>query len=126
MLREHRARRRPGRRRDKNGFGTSTTTSSKVWHTLDDGQLTEVYYPDLGTPSVRNLQFIVSDGETFAELETEATNHQNQLVGNGRALVYQQVNTDKSGDYRITKTYVTDPASSTVLVDVNFVSLTGK
>jgi glucoamylase len=82
---------------DKDGFGTSTTNESKVWYTLDDGSLTEVYYPDLGTPSVRDLQFIVSDGQTFAELETEATNHQIQLV-DGRALVYRQVNTDKSGD----------------------------
>src|SRR3954451_23320003 len=49
---------------NKTGFGTSTTTTSKVWHTLQDGKLTEVYYPDLGTPSVRDLQFVVSDGKT--------------------------------------------------------------
>ena len=110
---------------DKDGFGTSTTTDSKVWYTLDDGELTEVYYPDLGTPSVRDLQFIVSDGKTFAELETDATTHEVQLVDE-RALVYRQVNTDKTGNYRITKTYVTDPARSTVLVDVTFESLTGK
>src|SRR3712207_3911455 len=110
---------------DKDGFGTSTTPHSKVWYTIDDGELTEVYYPDLGTPSVRELQFIVSDGKTFAELESEATNHQVQLV-DGRALVYRQVNTDKSGAYRITKTYTTDPARSTVLVDVTFESLTGR
>src|SRR5215204_4284578 len=110
---------------DKDGFGTSTTTGSKVWYTLNNGALTEVYYPDLGTPSVRDLQFIVSDGATFAERETEATNQQVQLV-DGRALEYRQVNTDKSGAYRITKTYVTDPARSTVLIDVNFESLTGQ
>ena len=96
-----------------------------MWYTLDDGALTEVYYPDIGTPSVRDLQFIVSDGETFAERETEATNHEVQLV-DGRSLAYRQVNTDKSGAYRITKTYVTDPARSTVLLDVTFESLTGK
>jgi len=44
---------------DKDGYGTSTTTTSKVWHTLDDGRLTEVFYPDLGTPSVRTLEFVV-------------------------------------------------------------------
>src|SRR5215217_9404505 len=110
---------------DKDGFGTATTPQSKVWYTLDDGALTEVYYPDLGTPSVRDLQFIVSDGATFAERETDATNQQVQLV-EGRALEYKQVNTDKSGAYRITKTYVTDPDRSTVLVDVTFESLTGK
>ena len=41
---------------DKDGYGTSATPASKVWHTLDDGRLTEVFYPDLGTPSVRTLE----------------------------------------------------------------------
>ena len=27
---------------DKTGFGTSKTTTSKVWYTLNDGELTEV------------------------------------------------------------------------------------
>ena len=29
---------------DKDGFGTATALASKVWFTLDDGELTEVYY----------------------------------------------------------------------------------
>jgi glucoamylase len=110
---------------DKDGFGTSKTTTSKVWYTLNNGELTEVYYPNLGTPSVRDLQFIVSDGKTFADLETDATTQHVQLVDN-QALEYRQIDTDKDGKYRITKTYVTDPARSTVLVDVNFESLSGK
>ena len=111
---------------DKDGFGTSKTTNSKVWYTLDDGELTEVYYSDIGTPSVRDLQFVVSDGKTFAELETDATNHEVKLLDGGRSLTYRQINTDKSGEYRITKTYVTDPARSTVLIDVTFESLTNR
>ena len=110
---------------DKDGFGTSSTTASKVWYTLNDGALTEVYYPDLGTPSVRDLQFIVSDGETFAERETDATTQSVKLV-DGRALEYRQINTDRDGKYRITKTYVTDPDRPSVLVDVTFESLTGE
>jgi glucoamylase len=39
---------------DKGGFGSATWLASKIWFTLDDGELTEIYYPDLGTPSVRN------------------------------------------------------------------------
>jgi glucoamylase len=110
---------------DKDGFGTSKSTTSKVWYTLNNGELTEVYYPNLGTPSVRDLQFIVSDGKTFADLETEATTQHVQLVDN-RALEYRQIDTDKDGKYRITKTYITDPDRSTVLVDVTFESLSGK
>ena len=110
---------------DKDGFGTSTTENSKVWYTLDDGRLTEVYYPNLSTPSVRDLQFVVSDGTSFADLESEATDRQVRLVDE-HALVYQQINTDKDGEYRITKTYVTDPDRSTQIIGVVFESLTGE
>jgi glucoamylase len=44
---------------DKQGFGTSRTWASKVWFTLEGGELSEVYYPKLDTPSFRDLQFSV-------------------------------------------------------------------
>ena len=109
---------------NKDGFGTATTPQSKVWHTLSNGELTEVYYPDLGTPSVRDLQLVVSDGRTFAEREREDATHRIELA-DPRSLTYRQVNTAKSGRWRITKTYVADPARDAVLVDVEFESLTG-
>src|SRR3954453_3517003 len=76
---------------NKTGFGTSTTTTSKVWHTLQDGKLTEVYYPDLGTPSARDLRFIVSDGKTWAERESDSATHEVELA-DSRSLTYRQVN----------------------------------
>src|SRR3954451_20583286 len=75
---------------DKDGYGTSTTTTSKVWHTLDDGRLTEVFYPDLGTPSVRSLEFVVSEG-SFTQRDTQARNRSVQLI-DSRSLTYRQVN----------------------------------
>ena len=45
---------------DNEGFGTSTTTASRVWYTLEHGRLTEVYYPNLGTPSIRDLQVVIA------------------------------------------------------------------
>jgi glucoamylase len=110
---------------DKDGFGTARSLASKVWYTLNDGALTEVYFPRLDTPSVRDLQLIVSDGATFADLESDATNHQTRLTDR-RSLSYQQIDTAKSGRYRITKTYATDPARSSLLVDVDFESLDGR
>ena len=35
---------------DKHAFGTSHTAASRVWFTLRERELTEVYFPDLGTP----------------------------------------------------------------------------
>src|SRR5437763_16769258 len=58
---------------NKDGFGTTTSRASRVWHTLSDGELTEVYFPNLGTPAVRELQLIVSYGRTFDDAERDET-----------------------------------------------------
>jgi glucan 1,4-alpha-glucosidase len=104
----------------KEGLGTSTTLESKVWFTLRDGVLTEVYYPTVDVANVRMLQFVVvsADGKQV-ETEAEDTTHRVEVL-DPQALIFRQVNTAKSGNYTITKTYVTDPERNSVLVDVNF------
>ena len=108
---------------NKDGFGTSTTLNSKVWYTLNGGELTEVYYPDLGTPAVRDMQFVVTDGKSWVERETDGTDHALRLT-DSRSLSYQQINSDPHGRFRIVKTYTTDPSRSTLLMRVHFESLT--
>jgi glucoamylase len=108
---------------DKHGFGTSTTLASKVWFTLEGGELTEVYYPRADTPSFRDLQFVVTDGHSFVEPERDST-VQRTVQTDPRSLTYQQVNTDQRHRWRLTKTYVSDPGRSTVMLSVHFQSLT--
>jgi glucoamylase len=111
---------------DKDGFGTAIgALDSKVWYTLKDGTLSEVFAPRIDTPSSRDTQLVVTDGATFTDREDQATEHRVELV-DPRALVYRQVDTATSGRYRITKTYTTDPDRSAVLVDVQFESLDGQ
>jgi glucoamylase len=38
----------------KQGVGTSTTTASKVWYTLANGALSEVYYPRVDVANARS------------------------------------------------------------------------
>jgi glucoamylase len=109
---------------DKDGFGTARGTTSKVWYTLNNGELSEIYYPRIDTPSTRDTQLVVTDGRTFTDRETTDTIHQVRLL-DPQSLSYQQVDRARSGNYLITKTYTTDPARSTVLVDIEFRSLTG-
>jgi glucoamylase len=108
---------------NKDGFGTSTTLPSKVWFTLAKGEMTEAYYPNLGTPAVRDMQFVVTDGKSWVERERENANH-TLVLTDPRSLSYQQVNTDPAGRYRITKTYATDPSRSVLLMRVHFEALT--
>lgn len=104
----------------KNGFGTSNTLSSKVWFTLNNGVMTEVYYPTLDVPNVQMLQLVVvsPDGKRV-ETETEDTLHRLEVL-DSQALLFRQINTARSGDYTITKTYVTDPERSVILIDISF------
>jgi len=102
----------------KNGFGTSNTLASKVWFTLADGVMTEVFYPTLDMPSVKTLQFKVVMS-TKIENEVDDTLHRLDLP-NPSSLMFRQVNRAKTGAYTISKTYVTDPRRSSVLIRVDF------
>ena len=113
----------PGRRRlDRGRQGRlrhRDEPESRVWHTLDDGELTEVYYPDLGTPAARDLQLVVTDGGRSPTASARTCATRLKLV-DPRSLSYRQVNT--APRYRITKTYTTDPSRSVLLMHVRFES----
>jgi glucoamylase len=126
---------------DKIGFGTSHTTASNVWFTLEGGRLSELYYPDLSTPSARNIDFVVTDGQSFATRAQDvptSTRLVNRHPGrqphrwwckdgdDPHSLTYQIVNTDAANHWRLTTTFVTDPARPTLLIGVEFTSLDGR
>src|SRR5438046_2771640 len=49
----------------KEAVGTAYSTASRVWYTISRGTLTEVYWPTVDSPQTRDLQYLISDGETF-------------------------------------------------------------
>ncbi|MEV7549896.1 glycoside hydrolase family 15 protein [Amycolatopsis sp. NPDC089917] len=108
---------------DKTGFGTARERASNVWFTLQGGRMSEVYYPDLSTPGVRSLDLVVTDGKSFATVDSSA---KTQQVRRTDGLTYEQTITDDRRRWKLRKTYVTDPARASVLIDVDFVSLTGR
>lgn len=110
---------------DKTGFGGSRGTASTAWFTLQGGRMSEVYYPDLSTPSIRSLDFVVTDGRDFATVDATAKSQRVERVGTD-TLTYRQTITDDRGRWRLRKTYVTDPARASVSVSVDFDSLTGR
>jgi glucoamylase len=102
---------------DKSGLATSTTTDSKVWATVQkEGGLGEVYFPDLATPSARALRFVVADRAT----KKVATGDVQTRVVDPKSLLFAQTASDPGGRWKLTATYVTDPARATVLAGVRF------
>jgi glucoamylase len=108
---------------NKQGVGTSNSLASRVWFTLgSDGALNEVYYPTVDKANTRLLEFVVTDGKSWVERESEDTTHQIEIPDT-EVLSFRQINTSKAGHYRITKTYITDPERDTLLIQVRFQKL---
>jgi glucoamylase len=104
------------------GFADSLGSASKVWYTLGDGELENVFYPQTDTPDTFGLQYIVTDGATFTNTETANTSHAISLA-DPTSLAWQQANTATNGDFKITKTYLADPSRSVVLMQTTFANL---
>ncbi|MEO8041758.1 MAG: glycoside hydrolase family 15 protein, partial [Acidobacteriota bacterium] len=62
----------------KQGIGTSANLESKVWFTLAQGVMTEVYYPDVTKANVQMLQFVVVNTKT-KKVETERDDAVSQI-----------------------------------------------
>ncbi len=104
----------------KQAIGTSASLESKVWFTLADGALTEVYYPDVTVANVHKLEFVVVNPKT-KKVETETADATHEIkVTRPDSLSFQQINTAKSGEWQITKTYTTDVERNSILIGIDF------
>ena len=108
----------------KDCLGTARNTTSKVWFTIANGVLSDVYYPTNDNTNVETLQYIVTDGTSFTDLQTRDTTYTVQSLSL-RALDCRVTATAKSGKYRIVTDYLTDPNRNTVVMSTHFVPLVG-
>jgi glucoamylase len=49
----------------KDAVGTAYSASSRVWFTCSHGILNEIYHPTIDRAQIRDMEFLVTDGETF-------------------------------------------------------------
>ena len=99
----------------KEGVGTAYATASRVWFTLSHGILNEIYYPTIDRPQVRDMQFLITDGETFfheekRDLESTISYIEEHTLG------YRIESTDRERRYRLIKEIVADPHQPCVLI----------
>jgi glucoamylase len=106
----------------KDCVGTARNRRSKVWFTVADGVLSDVYFPTNDTTNNETLQYIVTDGATFTDLQTRDMTYTVRALDD-RALRCRVTSTDKDGRYRIVTDYLTDPERPTVLLRSRFEAL---
>lgn len=108
----------------KDCLGTARNTTSKVWYTVANGVLSDVYYPTEDNTNVQTLQYIVTDGSTFTDLQDRDTTYTARLL-DPKSLACEVTSTAKSGKYRIVTDYITDPNANTVVMNSRFEPLVG-
>ncbi|MBI3492656.1 MAG: glucan 1,4-alpha-glucosidase, partial [Acidobacteria bacterium] len=107
----------------KQGVGTARSDGSRVWFTIAEGVLTEIFYPYVDVANTRDLQFLVTDGETFFHEERRDLRH-TVSYADQRAPAYLVASVDPRGDYLLSKIIICDPDADAVVMRVRFEPLT--
>ena len=98
----------------KDGVGTAYAASSQIWFTLWNGIITEVYYPTVDRPQLRDLQYLITDGKSFFHEEKRHLKSKFERLSD-HALGYRCTNSDPDGRYAVVKEIITDPHLACVL-----------
>ncbi|SDO55237.1 glucan 1,4-alpha-glucosidase [Nakamurella panacisegetis] len=105
----------------KDCLGTARNTTSKIWYTVAGGVLSDVYAPTVDTTNVQTMQFLVSDGSSFTDLQSRDMTY--TVSADRTGMTCTVVSTAKSGQYRLTTTYLTDTNRSSVVVHTRYTPL---
>ncbi len=101
----------------KDCLGTARNTSSKVWFTVANGVLSDVYYPTIDNTNVETLQLVVTDGRTFTDLQTRDMTYTVRALDES-GMACRVTSTARSGRYSLVTDYFTDPSRDAVVMRV--------
>ncbi|HWI72237.1 MAG TPA: hypothetical protein VNT55_09790, partial [Baekduia sp.] len=90
----------------KDCVGTARNRTSKVWFSVANGVLSDVYFPTNDTTNVETLQYVVTDGTSFTDLQTRDMTYTVRALDD-RVPACRVTATAKSGRYRIVTDYLT-------------------
>jgi glucoamylase len=102
----------------KDCVGTARNTTSKVWFTVADGVLSDTYWPTIDATNVNTLQYLVTDGHSFTDLQTRDMSY--KVIPDPTGMACTVVAFSRAHHYRIITTYITDPSSDSVLMHSSF------
>jgi glucoamylase len=102
----------------KDCVGTARNTSSKVWFTVAGGVLSDVYWPTVDATNVHTLQYVVTDGHSFTDLQSRDMTY--RVLPDPTGMACTVIATDAAHNYHITTTYLADPSRDAVLMHTRF------
>ncbi len=101
----------------KDVVGTAYAVASRLWFTVSHGTVNELYYPTIDRPQVRDLELLVTDGETFAHEEKRDFDREFAYI-DGDAPAVRLTNRDREGRYTLVKELLSDPHAPVLLMRI--------
>jgi glucoamylase len=108
----------------KDCFGTAANTGSKAWYTVADGVLSDVYSPTIENSNDATLQYIVTDGSSFAALQQRDMTYTVSSPDPG-GMVCEVTSTDAAHGFKLVTDYLTDPGRDSVVMRTRLLPLAG-
>jgi glucoamylase len=108
----------------KDCFGTAQGTASKVWFTVAGGVLSDVYSPTIEDSDNGTLQYIVTNGSTFSDLQQRDMTY-SVSSPDPSGMVCQVTSTDTRHSFQLVTDYITDPARDSVVMRTRLLPLHG-
>ena len=105
----------PGR---KMAFGAAPGSKSKLWYTLADGALSEVFFPSLDRVALHELRFFASAGG--APPVDDAGDGQHRITWFAPGTPGFTVESTHH-EYRLTKEFFSDPEENALLIGATFI-----
>ena len=99
----------------KEAVGTAYSRASRIWFTVSHGIVNEIYYPTIDHPQTRDMEFLITDGETFFHEEKRDLKGDIRCV-EGSALGYCIRSSAPKGLYRVHKDIICAPQDSCLLM----------
>jgi glucoamylase len=103
-------------RSSKDAVCTAYSSVSRVWFTVSAGILNEIYFPTIDQPQVRDLQFLITDGETFFHEERRNLDSTTEYLDES-GLGVRIVSRSPDDRYKLIKQVITDPHQPTLLIN---------
>ena len=104
----------PGR---KQGFGTSPGRQSRVWFTIADGNLSDVFFPAVDRPALLGLRFLVAAPGSPPVDDAAEAEHEVRWLEPGIPCFEVE---SRHLEYVLKTTFATDPDSDALVVSGDF------
>ena len=105
--------------------GTAQSARSRIWFTVNDGVLAEIYHPDVDQANTRVVRFLITGPDGFFSDEIWDAEHQVEWLAPG-APVCRITTRCKREAYTIEKEIFTDPVRDVLLLGVRFRPAAGR